>query len=481
MVLGAPEIQFQSNNATNVALTMQVEKLFYGYGVVLISVVKGLLSSHQIPAAYVSGLNSLVNTVGGNGISFDGACADLINILVNNNALVWVDQPPSSTTPSPISPAEYLNATVALDKLSGLVNGGSSGSSQMSVILNLAKGAFNTSNITISGNNQYFPLGIEQWMANNNIAFTINIIDLSNLSGQLLPALTPNTFTFSTLTPNNGPAVLQIFISTGSDTLLNNPSTLIPNPIPDGQDLSLMINTKILYQDIFVKSYQAANNPNGFAVTAVAPSPGASGPASAYYGQLTGGAITINVPAGDHWRISSSSNAVTVDFTGMTFKGTNAGSMNASYNEAHNDQDFSVQTTTTTYYRAKWTHWNSAHLDTNITVGFGVPFALSGSGKSQTVQLNPDSAQITPTLTVTSISGMCTGKAKSRIQDELNTFAASDLPGPITNSTSIQFGAVSLFALESILFPAGNVITLTSAYAPGDMVIFGTLNVSSDD
>ncbi|HMQ48475.1 MAG TPA: hypothetical protein PKA00_06160 [Saprospiraceae bacterium] len=481
MDLGAPEIQFQSNNTTNVALTMQVEKLFYGYGGVNISIIKSLLSSNQIPAAYVSGLNSLVNTVGGNGVSFAGACADLISILVNNNAIFWIDQPPTSTNPTPVSPPQYLNASVALDKLSGVVNGGSSSNSQMSVILNLAKGAFNTSNITISGNNQYFPIGIEQWMANNNIAFTINIIDLTNLSGQLLPSLTPNTFTFNTLTPNNGPAVLQIFIATGSDGLLNNPSTLVPNPIPDGQDVSLMINTKILYQDIFVKSYQAANNPNGFAVTAVAPSPGATGPASAYYGQLTGGAITINVPPGDHWRVSSSSNAVTIDFTGMTFKGTSAGMMSASYNEAHNNQDFSVQTTTTTMYRAKWTHWNSAHMDTNIVVGFGVPFALSGSGKTQTVQLNPNTAQITPTLTVTSISGMCTGKAKSRIQDELNSFAASDLPGPITNSTSIQFGSVSLFALESILFPAGNLIDLTSAYAPGDMIIFGTLNVSSDD
>lgn len=481
MDLGAPEIQFQSNNTTNAQLTMQVEKLFYGYGVVVIAVVDGLLKANQIPTAYVSKLNALVNTVGGNGVSFTGVCADLINVLVSNNALIWVDQPPVSPTPVPISPPEYLTASVALDKMSGVVNSANlSGNNQMSVILNLAKGAFNTSNIIISGNNQYFPLGIEQWMANNNISFTINIIDLSNLSGQLLPALTPNTFTFNTLTPNNGPAVLQIFIATGSDGLLNNPSTLISNPIPDGEDVSLMINTKILYQDIFVKSYQAANNPNGFALTAVAPGSGASGPASAYYGQLTSGAITINVPAGDHWRVSSSSSAVTIDFTGMTFKGTSAGTMNANYNEAHNDQNFSVLTTQTTMYHGKWPTWNSAHMDTNIAVNFGVPFALSGTGKTQTVQLSPNKAQITPNLTVTSISGMCTGKTKSRIQDELNSFASSDLPTPITTSTSIQFGSVSLFALESILFPAGNLITLSSAYAPGDMVIFGTLTVPTD-
>lgn len=479
MDLGAPEIQFQSNNTTNVALTMQVEKLFYGYGAVVIPTIKSLLSQNKIPTAYVSQLTSLVNTVGGSGVSFTGVCADLISLLVANNAIIWIDQPPTSPIPVPVTPAQYLNASVALSKVSGVVNGATSGNSQMSVILNLASGAFNTSNITISGNNQYFPLGIEQWMSNNQISFTINIIDLSNLSGQLLPALTPNAFTFNTLTPNNGPAVLQIFISTGSDGLVKNPSILIPNPIPDGQDVSLMINTQILYEDIFVDSYKAANNPNGFAVAAVAPAAGASGPASAYYGQLTGGSITINVPAGDHWRISSSSSAVTVDFTGLTFKASEGGTMNANYNEAHNDQKFSVLTTQSTgMYHMKFTNWNLAHMNTNIAVGFGVPFALSGTGKSQTVKLNPNTAQIIPNLTVTSISGMCTGKTKSRIQDELNSFASSDLPGPITNSTSIQFGSVSLFALESILFPAGNLITLTSAYSPGDMIIFGTLDVS---
>ncbi|MBC7774016.1 MAG: hypothetical protein H7246_01155 [Phycisphaerae bacterium] len=286
-------------------------------------------------------------------------------------------------------------------------------------------------------------------------------------------------FTFSTLTPNNGPAVLQIFISTGSDGLLKNPSILIANPIPDGQDVSLMINTKILYENIFVQSYQAANNPNGFAVAAVAPAAGATGPASAYYAQLSSGSITINAPSGDHWRVSQSSSAVTIDFSGLTFKATQAGDMNANYNEAHNDQNFSVQTSYSTMYHMKYTEWHSAHMDTNISLSFGIPFALAGTGPTQTVQLNPNQAQIIPTLTVSSISGMCTGKTKTRIQDELNSFASSNLPGPITTATSIQFDSVSLFALESILFPAGNLITLTAAYAPGDMIIFGTLTIPS--
>ena len=172
--------------------------------------------------------------------------------------------------------------------------------------------------------------------------------------------------------------------------------------------------------------------------------------------------------------------SLSIDFTGMTFAASSGGNIQASFTDNNVNQDFSVETTSSTgMYGITFKNWNSAKLNTNIVINFGVPFKLSGSGKSQTVQLNPDSADITPTLTVTSVSGQCNDKAKDSIQKELNTFAQNNLPGPITSATSIQFGSVSLFALESILFPSDNLISLSDAYAPSDLIIFGTLNITS--
>jgi hypothetical protein len=51
----------------------------------------------------------------------------------------------------------------------------------------------------------------------------------------------------------------------------------------------------------------------------------------------------------------------------------------------------------------------------------------------------------------------------------------SQLPPKLQSAVNMTFQSVSLFALSNLLFPAQNIITFSSAGAPGDLAIFGTI------
>jgi hypothetical protein len=59
---------------------------------------------------------------------------------------------------------------------------------------------------------------------------------------------------------------------------------------------------------------------------------------------------------------------------------------------------------------------------------------------------------------------------------QVNQQIQSQVPQQIKQKLSIQFEAVSVFALKNLLFPANNYITFSSCAVPGDLILLGNFN-----
>jgi hypothetical protein len=68
-------------------------------------------------------------------------------------------------------------------------------------------------------------------------------------------------------------------------------------------------------------------------------------------------------------------------------------------------------------------------------------------------------------------SGPCKGGPIQ--QTMVEAFRSAARPA-ITAAIMVPFQAISFLALNNLLFPNGNMVNMSMAYAPGDLVILGT-------
>jgi hypothetical protein len=391
-VLGAPLFQFPNGQA-NINVTQAIQSGSYRSGTLI------------VPA------------------NFDPATA---NLPYDDPAVDWSGPPTTVTAAANAT----ITGTVSVQQVNGIVN---ASPTIFSLVLDFAQGAFTLNNLTVSGvSNSDLSAQLQDWFSSNKIQYLLSSVDTANYSTR--SSFQPTSFQFNVITTNAGNTVVQILITTdGSQpgsTVIN-----VDEPVPtaDGLTCSLMISSRILYNDVLIPSF---STPGG-AFSLVPIPPGSAG-------QIWQAAIDPQFHFAGSFSFGSCCDRTTVTYS-IYLGGTYSGSAT---------QGFVLNQSVDT----------SGNAPVEITVFASYPVALCGSGANQQITITPGTPQIT-------VTGSEEGELTSDLQNILNGDFQNGMAG-------ISFTPVTKFALQNVLFP-GNLIQMSQAQVPGDLLIVGTFTPTS--
>ena len=417
--------------------------------------------------------------------------------------LIYWEKPSTVTTTG----NPYIQASVPLDKISGIVNppsGQGQSSETHTVVLNFPKGSFSLTQFAVDPPT-WQPKDyaqISQALANyfhgNKITYQVQTINYTNLNQDA--ALQPSAFVLNTLTTNSGNNILQMLIAT-SGTLQNAHSISVPEPIAydpaapvSGEsdfNVSLMISSQLMFQHIFVDSFNKGGT--NIVVEAVQPPVSFEAWSAKISSGSATGAVTFNNPytVGSginqtqvQYRINASNNNVTWPLAGFTFSRTLSAGLALNYNNG--DAATGTGGTPVSFQYSEWYNgneyspggwgpWTDATATAFITATGSYELAVTGSGSAQVVGFTSDIPPLTFDKSSTlKPDGPCDCNDNDLQIAVLNAMKATV---PTTLQKYIQqvtFQPVSVFALENLLFPADQLITLQKARVPADLLIVGS-------
>lgn len=409
-----------------------------------------------------------------------------------------------------VSKHPYVQGSVALAKVSGIVTppvGQGSSSETHTVILDFPSGAFTLNQFVVNPPNwdpSHHATAISNALANfyatHDIKYQVQTINYTNLSKD--PALSPTKFVLNAVTTNAGNNILQMLIATTGDIqhahtiTLNEPIPYDPaNPVPGVSDfmVSLMVGTKLMFGHIFVDSF----NQGGTNITVAAVDPGKD--FEAWSAKITAGSATGPASFSNpydidgtktNFRISAAGDNITWSLVDLTFQRSPSAGVALGYTNGSADTSpptggtsvgFQYQQWVPPYsdgrnYRpGYWTDWQDASAMAYLTMSGNYPLQVTGSGRAQEVGF----ATVDPAITFSKASDLKPA-AGCQCNDNaikialLNSLGAS-VPGTLKQYIQkITFKPISVFALESLLFPADQLISLEQARVPGDLLVVGS-------
>jgi hypothetical protein len=328
----------------------------------------------------------------------------------------------AAAQPVDMSKHPYLSGTVGLQQVQGIVG------NAHSLLLNFAQGGFTLNALNVVGvDNTVLVNQLKNWFATHQIRYVLASVDFQNLAGS--PGLTPTSFRFNALTTNASNTIVQLMITTNGNPP---PSNVInvnePIPTADGLTCTLMISSRVLYQDVLCRGFNGHGG--SFSLYPLGPKAGYN----AWYATIS---------------------------PQMHFQGS------FSYGDCCNRHEvtYSVYlggdytgTATEGFALSQQIH-TQGNAPVDITVSARYAVSLSGSGAGQTIRIIPG----TPSVTV---SGGAEGEMKSRLQDILNNDIRNSMAG-------VSFSPVTYFALKNLLFP-DQLIRMSQVQVPADLLIAGT-------
>lgn len=443
VVLGEPLLQFLENNSATVQVSQVIKSGYTRTG------------SKQVDASWVP-----------------PAVPDL-----NDPAIAW---DPKTDLPITGNPAPSVTGNVPLAVVSGLVASKKTGAvtdSTHSVILDFAKGSFVANNMNISTNDAVLNLQISNWFSTHAISYIVNTVDFSDTT--TLKSLQPSSFKLNVLTTNSSKILLQVFIAT-TGAQPSNITINVNEPIPDGFQNALMINTKIVFQDIFVQSF----NSGGTNIKVGAVDPGKD--FTVWQAKVTTGSVSGDVDFTSEntdriqYRINAASNSISWGIEGLTFSCSKDPSLVLGYQSTARTVGFQAQQyhdPVCSEYSCSpggWGDWNDYSVDVMVSMTGSYPLTVGGDADLQTLQI----ASSPPTMNIDppniSPAGPCECNDNA-LKLKVANLLGKQIPAAVEKQMAgIQFKAVSLFALYNLLFPARKFIKMGIAYVPGDLVVFGT-------
>lgn len=372
---------------------------------------------------------------------------------------------------------EEFTATIKLSTVTGIVN---SNEDIMSVVLDMAQGTFDVDcfeKMLTGDERASLRQGIKDYFSKNSIRFIINSLDTSIVP--TLDELKPNQFLFKVLKTRNGHEILQLYIRTNkrvvtdadrSDMYLDS----VEEPIPSGSHSSLIINNRIMFNEVLPKTIdntwrlvgaddggkRCSEFTNVMVVAEV---------------NLPTLNHTVNIPFGHinyeyEFVNSSKINTVNCELTGMRILSQDDGEAKLNYLEKIGIEVYE-RVTTYLQYKDPKSHVNEILAKVLLSITGNLPLALSGWRKAQTLEF--DSRKINFKITGQNSGGGFCGSED--IHKLINDVLVKELPDQLRTGLKFTFSGFSVFALQNLLFPCNYSIKLKTAYLPADLVLFGDL------
>jgi hypothetical protein len=374
----------------------------------------------------------------------------------------------------PMEKETTLTAKIIISQIQG---SGELSSSVLSIVLEVQKGNFSLDDIDLDPEeNLKFDEAVKTYFAAHPVTYTINSLDLSNIS--TLQDLTPHQFLFKVLVTPNGNKMLQLFIATAnrevkdySQTFLND----IPDPIPQGYESSLMIGSKVFFSDVLPESLSYQD----WKLKGVEPNDSQK----AWYVTFTKGTISANVnlsvlnrksyteriqrypifhPAENYW-VKGDSN-LSYSISDMSIISDNNGNLKLNFEKPE----------TLTYIQEIINGLGQSHLqeyktDFTIRISANLPISVEGSDRNQEIKIDVDNKLVIIDCPISG-GGPCGPDSPEVYIDRV---VKKQLSSQLTSNLKFTFNSVSVFALKNLLFPNKNYIDLQKVYVPGDLLILG--------
>lgn len=401
------------------------------------------------------------------------------------------DQPEIPGEPTTIT-GETLTANIVLEQVTGTTTIEGSEHKVLKVVLDMSTGTFTISNIQLSDESKVaFNSAVKAYFVTNPVCFLINQLDLT--ANATLDALKPNSFIFKMLKTPSDRRMLQLFIQTGSRSLLDASQAFLNNvaePLPLGQSSSMMIRSQLVFQEILPKSLKNSGWTLSGAAPVASPAPGDP---KAWSSQVDAGSVSGTVDLSGLHSTSSAGgggggsstdctysipggNTVNWPLTGTAFVGQSDGQLRFSGSRtstlAYN------QHSCTTYWPCFWDCTSCSdqtlHTDFVLNVSATLPLAVGGSGRAQTITVSTTGKAVT-------VGGHLSGGGpcgSDDLQAQVNSQIQAQLPNQIASNLSMTFDAISVFALKNLLFPEGNYISFSASAIPGDLLLVGNFTTA---
>ena len=384
-------------------------------------------------------------------------------------AVKWVTPKNVDVTQKPC-----LSGSVPLSRVSGIVQT-KKGQTPIthSVVLDFAQGAYTALYTDVHTNLAELNRQIQNYFATHEIQYIVNTVDFSDIT--TLKSLQPTGFKLNVLTTNSQKNILQLFITTDG-TQQNNLTINVNEPIPDGFDNSLMINTKIMFNSIFVQSF----NKGGTNIQ-VASVP-ASSDFTAWSARVTNGSVSGTVDFGsdsDNYRIGAAGNTVTWSIQDLVFTRDKSQGIALQYS-TKKTVGFQYRSLQCVEGMCQYTNWEDHSVDVNVALTGDYPIKIGGQEELQTIMIS----DVPPTVNVDNTDLQPRGACECNDNDlkiRVRNLLKEKIPDAVkTQMSGITFQSISLFALFNLLFPAKGFIKMDEAYVPGDLVVLGHFLKFSD-
>lgn len=383
--------------------------------------------------------------------------------------------------PTPIGTSATLQAVIKIGQIKGLVN---NNDNILSVVLDMQKGTFAAKNIEVEMNDQQkiaFSDAVKAYFVNHPVMFIINSLDLTGIA--TLMDLKPYQFLFKAFKSQTGNEMLQLFIQTNNREAFNYSQTFIspdvPDPIPEGAESSLMINSQIFFNSVLPESLTGGwtfkgNDPKNTTI--------------AWNGVFVNGKVqgdvdlnSLNKSTGSRGGVSyttylpSGGNPVSWSIEGMTIDSGKDGKMTMNYrkqNVFYFDQSYKFCPSVGSCGTPSVSKYST---DITLSIVASLPTEIGGSGRDQNVKINLSGKSVAIDAR-TSGGGPC---GSDDLQSQVNKQLQATLPNQVTSKINVSFNDVSVFALKNLLFPSKNYLNLQSVYVPGDLLILGNFTTGS--
>jgi hypothetical protein len=383
--------------------------------------------------------------------------------------------------PTPIKNTATLQAVLKIGQIKGLVN---NNNNILSVVLDMQKGAFAAKDIEIEMSDAQkvaFSEAVKAYFVNHPVMFIINSLDLTAIA--TLSDLKPFQFLFKAFKSQSGNEMLQLFIQTNNREVFNYSQTFIsadvPDPIPEGAQSSLIINSRIFFGSVLPQSLTTGWTFRG-------ENPGNT--TSAWKGSFSNASVqgdvnlsSLNTSRGNRGGSVSyteyspyGGNPVSWSIDGMTIDSGKDGKMTMNYNK-QNVFYFNQSSKTCTIIGCTTPSVSKLSTDITLSIVASLPTEVGGSGREQTLKINLSDKSVAVAAR-TSGGGPC---GSDDLQSQVNKQLQGSLPNQVTSKINVSFKDVSVFALKNLLFPSKNYLNLQSVYVPGDLLILGNFITDS--
>ena len=468
MTYGYPQLKFLINDGTNGEVHMQILEGAMDQGMQYLGEVT---DENRKSLEFIAGMYCP-----------DGSCA-VEEVEIDGNPmlqLVFFNDQES------IGPNATLEAIIPFSKVKGLVEGQEN---ILSVILDMSEGTFKARNMEIEMDDEAslaFSEAVKAYFVNNPVYFIINSLDLRSIS--TLDDLRPHQFLFKPFRSQLGNDMLMIFIQTNQraafDYTQTYISTDVPDPIPEGSDCSLMINSRIFFDGVLPDSIN-----EGWSLEGIEPEERNK----AWRAEFTNAEVNATVDLSGLNHTKQVNHGAFVELVRYTYRPKAASttwplrklslypggdSLNIVYEQTEAFQYYEKACRTAGFVE-KCSEKEFA-TDITMTIDHKLPLKIDGEGREQRIEIkfynkeDEDNDNETEQRMVIDVrvsgGGSCSSDdLQSKVKRELE----KKLPKQINEKTKMNIENISVFALKNLLFPSKNFIKLEDVFLPGDLLIVG--------